>query len=202
MGPNPYSNHDDFNITPPQHAGEIPVPRSLWPTVIGTVGIIYAVLMGTCSVCGLFTPQMYSWFASLEAKDGNQDVTLEVAARVAQQYQIHLVGLYALAILGLAILLIASIALIRRRAWSRTGLFVWSVIELFLTAASIGLQWAMAQTADQILTVEATAAEAQEAWLQAIVGAVVTGFISIILPIFNLIWFMRSKIKLETASWP
>jgi hypothetical protein len=179
-------------VAPPTQAGPIPVepPRSKWPTVLGIIAIVLAVL-GLLSLLGqvlvLLVPHPPS---------ASQPAVLEPPAAV----KAIITPLWAAVSV---LLLVGGIALVNRRRWSARALVGWAIGDLLLTLVGFGGMLLNTPASQQM--------SQQNAAMPPGYGGVGTMFfmtmmcfgtaIGLTPPIFALVWFGRKKIRDEVARW-
>lgn len=186
---------------PPQRPGRLPVRRTVWPTVLGVIAIVYAGLMMLCNVSGFIVSTLYKWLAGFLGSMGQPDRAIEITADVADKYQAMFIVYSILAIGASLWLLLASISLVKRRPGSSRSIIAWSIVEFVLQCASIGLQVVLTKAVADVLRGEGLGRQATETYVMAVINGCSMLVVSIALPIFMLIWFSRAKIKAEIASW-
>jgi hypothetical protein len=166
-------------------------PRS-WPTVVGTISIIWATLNMMCGLCGVLSPVMMSRFMkSAEAQLGPMPEVMKPGTA-----QIALAGM---GFLWAILLLVAGIMLTLRKPIARPMHLVYSagaiVLSIAATAAAI---MAQLRIADWV------ASNPDNKWAQqqnSTMSFIVLG-VAIVLglawPVFCLVWF--GLVKRGTAE--
>ena len=206
---------------PPTQPTALPVVERLpsWPTVLGTIAIVFGALGIVCSGSTALTSSQFQSAAtmpatrptvmpaptSLPAATATQSVTIAYATKLgpSEEWQRWRVGT-SLASIGFSFVLIATgIGLITRRSWAARLSRIWAALKLVLAvAASIGM-YLMLQ--EELGAVQGSAGPGMPpAGLVAVFGAVVPLFVFLwdaAVPVFMLVWFGRAKIKTEVARW-
>ena len=180
-------------LTPPTQAPLPPVRASVWPTVVGIIGIIYASLglFGTfCGLAFLFVlPSYADWFQSIGMSE--QEVQEMQTAMPPATWSVFasVVGL-ALVIL----LFVGAVRLLRRQASGARlcALWSWMIIPWTIIATVITLVFHF--------NVPEPSGGRWEQIGTAIIGAIGT-VIGLVLPVFMVIWFSRPTIKSQVAQW-
>jgi hypothetical protein len=188
-------------LTPPRKQGELPRAKTAWPNAVGIVGIVYAILMLMCSCGGLFTPQIFRWQADFEANVGQPDPSTDITADVTEKYQGAYIVAGSLSVLSTTVLLVSSIALVRRRRWSRAGLLTWIVVEVVLTFANLALHHRVTRDIVTEMQASGLSDKVSMAWWSMMGSAIGVSIVGMILPLFLLAWLNRSKIKHEINGW-
>ncbi len=180
-------------FTPPTQAPPPPVRASVWPTVVGIIGIIYASLglFGTfCGLAFLFILLSYAdWLESFGISEQEVQEMQASMSPVSWTVFTSLVGL-ALAIL----LFVGAVRLLRRQAPGAKLCALWSWIII---------PWTIIATV--ITLVFHFKAPAPSGGLGQQVGTailtVITAVLGLVLPVFMVIWFSRATIKSQVAQW-
>jgi hypothetical protein len=194
--PPPFVKH-----TPPTHAALLPAVPRAWPTVIGVIGVIYGSLMLVCNCGGVFTLRIFRWLNDFAVRSGEPDLVLQIQVRVLERIQALFIVHSVLAMAASAWLLIASIGLIRLRAWARRGLIAWATAELCLILSSLTLQAVLTGMTVRILQRESPDEDAAMVWVESALTMAATVLFSVVLPVFLLVWFYRARIRQEVAAW-
>ena len=192
---------DDTPAPPTSGIPELEVPASRWPTVIGVVCIILASIGLMCSCVGYFNVPLQRMGVEWAAKSGQADAVAEAQLRAAERFNIFFIAVLTVGV-GLTIwLLVAAIALLRRRRSSRVQLIAYAMTSLFMLSLDIALQ---------ILTFQAAAAELNqldqgqrvgEIWVSHVVQGFFIVLFGVAFQVFLLVWFSRARIKDEVATW-
>jgi len=155
---------------------------STWPAVIGIIAIVWAALYLLGGLCllsgGIFS--FVSWVMHTNVPAPDMSLAIRFGAVMSLVLK--------------SCLMILGIGLVRRRFWAAHWFRVWAVVEMvaFVAGAVIGhmmYQQQLATMAHQRIghtPVFAWGCSLLLAWT---------------LPVFVLIWFSRSKIKQEVATW-
>ncbi len=180
-------------LTPPTQAPPPPVRASVWPTVVGIIGIIYASLglFGTC--CGLtilfILPSYTDWLQRIGMSEQEVQEMQTSMSPVSWTVPASVVGV-ALTIL----LFVGALRLLRRQASGARlcALWSWMIIPWTIIATVITLVFHFNTPApsgglgQQIGTAIVT-----------VIGTV----IGLVFPVFVVIWFLRPTIKSQVAQW-
>lgn len=200
--------NDEFDApvseAPPTTWQAEPTP-STWPTVIGVIGIVVSIiglLMSTCTLAVPLGMPMLKKFA--EGQPDLQKTIDQVAADTGP-----LAVLFVLILINMALCvywLIGSIKLLKRRPSAIGMLRIYAVLEIVRVV--LGTGWTvmnqMSVSAVQSTEgVDATQAQAEQAMQTVqVISTVCIGLpLSLIIPVFMLIWFSRQVIKADVATW-
>ncbi len=166
---------------------------SRWPVIFGAVGILTAgisLLGGACnvllpgSILGAAAP---AWLIS------------ETPASLRPWNRLLDIGGFALA----GLLLVASIGLLRRRAWSVRAAVYWAAIKSVFAAGDTVVTTITFWQAIPLLQRQLPPGSLTPRLVDVLLAGVVS--ISLILglstPVFVLLWFRRAKIRQEMATW-
>ena len=192
---------EPVSSAPPVEAGPIEPQQTKWPTVIGVIGIVFSSLGLFCSCAGFLAVPLQRMGVEMQRSAGRTDPFAEAQLAVAQQFQIPMIVLIAIALVPTIWLLCASIMLVRRQQRARVHFIGWALASLLMLALNIGLQILMAQA---MLVELEKAGESQlvgRIWLTAGIQAVVTLLLSLATQGFILFWFSRRKITQEVSQW-
>jgi hypothetical protein len=176
-------------------------PQSSWPTVIGVILIVHAVLGSLCACGSFFTVALQQWGAEMAAQSGQNPRAAEIQVGVAESVQLFT---YAMGVIGLAMViweLINGIGLCRRSASSRGSNIAWSIVELLILVLFMAFQAIVIKWQRDQLIAEGFNKEADQAMFGGAFGLCFGLVWSAAVPVFLLIWFSRRKIKDEVASW-
>jgi hypothetical protein len=181
---------------PPIYAGPLAGPprRTVWPTVIGIIAIVWASVGLLGGACGLLMP---SAVGQIAASSGDK-------AMLDLQKQGPWMTVSSLASVGLAgLLLAAGIGVVSRRPWARKSFLVWAVIDIIWVGAGSLFTYKAMQTqfATMVQDPNVPASVAAMGKGFAGVGAGLGACVGLLLPIFALIWFSRAVVKAEIAQW-
>jgi hypothetical protein len=154
-----------------------PARRTVWPIVLGTIALISG---------GLSTPVLF--------RDMARTVGPAAASPGAASGDMREINLAIR--MGLAIWLIwGSIDLLRRRAVAKKSLQSWAAIRVILLSITL------VQVIANLFGALPQARSAQDWTSNGFAVAAFVIWMSVILPIFMLVWFGREKIKEEVAGW-
>lgn len=181
------------SFTPPTQAPPPLVRASVWPTVVGIIGIIYASLGLFGTFCGLaflfILPSYADWLQSFGMSEQEVQEMQTSMLPVSWTVFTSLVGL-ALVIL----LFVGAVRLLRRQASGARlcALWSWMIIPWTIIATVI------------TLVIHLNAPVPSGGLGQQIGAAIVTvieAAIELVLPVFMVIWFSRATIKSQVAQW-
>ncbi len=181
------------SFTPPTQAPPPLVRASVWPTVVGIIGIIYASLglFGTfCGLAFLFILLSYAdWLESFGISEQWMQEMQASMSPVSWTVPASLVGL-ALVIL----LFVGAVRLLRRQASGARlcALWSWIIIPWTIIATVITLVFHF--------NAPAPSGGPGEQIVGAIAGVIGT-VIGLVFPVFVVIWFSRPTIKSQVAQW-
>lgn len=179
-------------IAPPTVAVPYQAPESSWPTVVGVIGIIYAGLGLLGNVCGVvviaFAPQYIEWLQNMGMSDADAQ---EMESDLSINAWLVISGIFGFALV--IMLLVGSIKLLKRsqKGAKLCKLWAWISIPWILigSAISFAVQSPIPKSPTHVEQ------------LIAVIGAAIGFIFVLVLPIFMTIWFARSKIKSDIASW-
>ena len=196
---------------PPTYAGPIgPVgPTSRWPKVMGIISIILGAggALGNCF--GVVTPLLMGAFQDVikdampQGAGPDPFATLEAV----EKYIPWSIALQVL-LLGLSVLLlVAGIALVRRRRWSIKGAAMWAILKILAGVPSAVLGYLSFKATMEAMQ-NVPNMNQMDAGMMSMMGSV-GGMATVVggllwgcaFPAFILIWFSRRKIKEEVAGW-
>jgi hypothetical protein len=178
---------------PPTRAGAIPIepPRSTWPTVLGIIAIVLAVL-GLLSLLGqavmLVVPH-----PPAASQPAYPEPPAVVKAIVTPMWA-------ALSVL----LLVGGIGVANRRRWSARALVGWAIGDVVLTLVGLG------GTLMSMPAVQQQMSQQNAGMPPGFGGVFMVGLMvamcfgaafGLVPPVFALVWFGRRKIKDEVAGW-
>ena len=178
--------------------------RSSWPTVIGIIGIVIAILALLGSGCMMAMPALTGWMRS--AFEDQPEVQKSIDQMLASMGSPGAMVVFAAINLVLAVfLLVGSIKLLKRRRAARSMLMMYAGLEA--VRVIVNLVYSMKVQADALAAMSegADTPQLQAEEMGQTVGLYIGGCFGLIMglamPIFLLIWFMRSPIKNEVAGW-
>ncbi len=192
-------------MTPPVRQGDVPEPRSRWPTVIGIIAVVFGVLgvLGGCS--GLvFNVFAAIWGSSMQWMPEAQKALFEVMRQYVVPTSISMVVATVLA----AWLLVAGIGVLRHRPWSRGATVGWAVAKIIYAIPASVLGYfhykAQLEAMEQAAIDSGTPIPTGIFTIMQSVGAAMMGW-SILwvwaLPLFLIIWFRWAPVKTEVERW-
>ena len=170
--------------------------QSVWPNVIGVIGIIYAI--GGIIAAGLQALSMLivdwvSEFAPPEAKAQMEPMT---------EHWLTLVAIAAVSALIAIILLVGSSGLVSRKAWSRPVLLGWAAMKILMMVLASVHGYLMSH--DMMTATQTQQATGPPAFIFDWFMLVSTLFNFVLytaFPIFMLVWLNLSGPKRDVATW-
>lgn len=191
---------NDFNspIAPPTHIdANLQQPQqTAWPTILGTVMLVFGILAMLGACLGSVTPLLADLFASILPDEEDAMLVAGGWAWFVVSSSIVLMSLAGLQITG-------GLGLLRRRAWAVRASVIWAIAKIVVVTVNIvpNYMMQMQQMSEQNDT--AGLPGGTESFVLAIlILSVLFGLLwGWALPVFSLFWFARSKIKQETAQW-
>jgi hypothetical protein len=204
-------------LAPPTTPG-IVVPagrrhRTIWPTVIGIICLVYAALTGLASLYGVLTSLMASMmFGSTPQANPEHVARLARWSYVAagtKGANVLIMGLLVWAAIELILRSPRAARLMRGWAWAQVLFVVWVIFvnSMFYVAQADVMFDAMSRATPPPGATTMPAVPAMTGMRSAMVGAylamsLVTGLgWGWPLPIFVLIWLRRPTVHDETAQW-
>jgi hypothetical protein len=174
--------------------------RSTWPTVIGTISIVFGALGVLFSLCGAFG-QMFMG-SMMQGVGGQNTQTQQMADAIKAAAPYQLIAAI-LTLIPAVLLLISGIGLVQRRRYGARLSITWAVLRMVfgLAAAFVNVR------AQQIIMqqVSSSGGPTPPSGMMLFTGlfGLVFGIAwAWAYPIFILIWLNRRVIKQETATWP
>ena len=180
-------------FTPPTQAPPPPVRASVWPTVVGIIGIIYASLGLFGAFCGLAYPWILPWYVDVLRSFGTSEQ--EVQEIEASMPPVDWTVLTSVVGLALVILLfVGAVKLLRRQAPGARlcALWSWMIIPWTIIATVITLVF-------HFNTPVPSGGPGQQ--IGTAILTVITAVLGLVLPVFMVIWFARPTIKSQVAQW-
>jgi hypothetical protein len=187
----------------PEPSGDFGVPAEppAWPKGIGVFSIVWASLGLTCGGCGLASlaaqAPMYEWGRQQQAKAGRDPGPMP---------QVFLAGPpefagMAVSVVGVAVLLAAGIALVRRRPAGRTLHLVYAGISILGTLMGLAFAVSRSGAVQAYITAHPDDPFVRNnpmARVGSSIGvALATSLIALIYPTFIAIWFLLVKRRPE-----
>ena len=181
------------SFTPPTQAPPPLVRASVWPTVVGIIGIIYASLGLFGTFCGLaFLFILLSYADWLESFGIPEQEVQEMQASMSPVSWTVLASVVGLALVIL--LFVGAVRLLRRQASGARlcALWSWLTIPWTIIATVITL----------VLHFDAPVPSGgQGEQIGTAIVTVIVALIELVLPVFMVIWFARATIKSQVAQW-
>lgn len=189
-GPDPRLAH------PPLLPGQLPAPRTVWPTVLGIIGIVFGSLGALAGAWGTIAPVLmenipFFRTAGFDPFAGVRDWRTELVV-------INLVT----ALLGVQ-LAIGAYMLMKRKPAARATLLLWALAKCVIVVAAsyVGYQINQAQWASMRASGVGPPVMSGFMTFGSIVGVVFGIGWGWALPAFIVGWFMRPAINHEVATW-
>ena len=123
--------------SPPSEVGELPPDPSRWPTVIGVSSIILASLGLAGGCCGMASPFISGFFLDMAADGGQMSAAQLEQMRAAQPPILWVIPASLIGLALATLLLLAAIAILRRRSTGVTLCKIWAWINIPWAAISI-----------------------------------------------------------------
>lgn len=183
-------------LAPPTLPGELSVRRldSSWPHLIGVICMVIGVLGIFAGVLSIVGSYWSDWMGEM-MNDAEVTATLNVSA----QWRYVLISISVLKALLAGILVMTGILIARRKSNGRKWSVRYSLLQILFAFISCGVALLMqSQSLAELTSITPEQASASDL---ASFGAVAGFFWTLILPIFLLLWFRRSKIKQEVVDW-
>ncbi|HRQ72942.1 MAG TPA: hypothetical protein PLU35_07935 [Phycisphaerales bacterium] len=177
-----------------------------WVAVLGILSIVFGVL-GALSKCwGMATPLFFSmmdrFFASMPEEEVPEAVGQSFSMMGAYAWPIAGVSLLKTVVAGL--LVAVGIGLLKQRAWAPAWAIRYAVLDMVLTLGE-GTLGALAQVAqmDAMQAADPTAFGPIGRWTTLIAyGSVGLGvLVSLVWPVFLIVWFTRRRVREQTSTW-
>lgn len=195
-------------MSPPVYGGEIPAPPKTWPTVIGVIMIIVAVLGLLQNMCGGVVSVLMPAIQSGMPAEANDDPVFAAQMDLTMRYMpFYVANAVILIVLGV-LLLMAGISMLKRRLRAVKYSRIWAVARiLWAIPAAVITYFITIETFKAIEQAAANAGQPMPAGLIGFmqmlgpVGAAVQLVVWCALPVFLLIWLSLSNVKNEVAKW-
>ena len=194
---------------PPSVAGAMPTMPSTWPMVIGVVMIVLASMGMLAYGCGAVINTVWPLTMSkLAQSQAGQDPAITAQLDLSRRFMAWNVS-NAIVSAGLSFtLLMAGVAVVRRRPWCARLSVVWAIARVLWAIPASYVGYCIAIESFQAM--EKASADAGRPMPNGFgvimhslgaVGVAISLVVACALPAFVLIWFSRSKIKNEIAQW-
>lgn len=180
-------------IPPAFDMGEMP-PTAKWPKNLGIIAIVLGACGSLAGMCAVGSIALSSKFLSMAAgqQSGRGGPSTEHMMAVIEKFKGPMIAQAIVASLVALILLYAGILLIKRRPNAVSVVKLWAVIKTLISIFGTvvgyyyGLELSKTEGSSTIFHMVTT----------------VLGFVwAMALPIFMFIWFARSSVREEVASW-
>ncbi|MCW5777251.1 MAG: hypothetical protein KIS87_12505 [Phycisphaeraceae bacterium] len=203
-------SQSEFQGSPPTAPGRMvarvaPGPPA-WVAVLGVLSIVFGVL-GALSKCwGIATPLFFGimerFFASLPNEEMPEAVGQSFSMMGAYAWPIAGVSLLKTIVAGL--LVAVGIGLLKQRAWAPAWAIRYAVLDMVLTLGE-GALGALAQVAqmEAMQAADPTAFGPIGGWTTLIAyGSVGLGVLmSLVWPVFLIVWFTRRRVREHVSTW-
>jgi hypothetical protein len=168
---------------------------AVWPMTIGVLGITFSTfgIMGGCVT--IAAPWIIRAFAEKMPEKDRATLTM-----FDQWTSWIVIDAVAWLVLSIA-MVIACINLMRHRGSSRSLILIWAILKIGYSLGDSVLSYVMATSAFS-QSENASPAPGGFLGLVGISGAVLNFLFYAALPVVMIIWFSRTKIKSEMATWP
>jgi len=176
--------------TPPMQ----PVPsgdRSTWPTVLGTIAIIFGAGGILGGVWGIVSPAVME--ALVSSAPGPAPESFREMLDVMSAWRVWTTPLALLGIGAAGLLLAAGVLVIKRRPKATKALKMWAVLRIVLVLAGCALGLVLQNSLKDV----SGAPPLQIAWVIALFGLLW----GCALPVFILVWLTREGVKTEIRRW-
>ena len=160
-------------------------PKS-WPKVIGIISITWASVVGLgCNACAAFMPQIMGRIIPEDMKKDGLPPNLTPNP--------IMYGAIGLGVLVSILLLVAGIALVRRKRSGRALHLVWAVLGCLMAVLGLYMQWRMNGEVQVWMQQHPDSQFAKQAASQGdigpIIGYVMGAVFGLAYPVFCLVWF-------------
>lgn len=187
---------------PPIQSGDIQLPGSKWPKLLGIISIIFGVGGILQSIAAPFTAALTRSSMQAFVEQGADQARVDDYLTKLQSNAYLGGGIYL--VLGV-ILLVGGIMLLKRKPMSSLVLQAWAVLKILGGGFMIFKSMAIQKTQMDIMFSATAGNEAEmigNITKYAVWFGLAFGFIWLAaLPIFFLIWFNREKIKTQMSEW-
>ncbi len=186
-------------LAPPTQPGQLGTrgEGKSWPSVLGTIAIIFGVLGILGGIFGLFGPAIMRAVSSVMPK--NAPTGLEAYDDWSGWMRASSV----VAMLIAALLLVGGIRLYRRRGSSVRIIRRWAVIKIVYAIGATAVNYQIQQEQFEAMA-QGGGGAATPVQMAGVMAAVTVG-ISVLwlcaLPVFMLIWLSRRKVREEFGGW-
>ncbi len=167
-----------------------------WPMVVGIISIVWGSLGVICNGCGALSPVLGNAMVNMVPPEQQEQMRQQMAASSSAP----MIAVAVLSVLLSILLIVAGVMTLRRQAIGRPMHLGWAAIGTLTALAGVFFGWANAQAMQQQMPpgADATQAAAQQAGM---VGGLVFGLcLSLIYPIFCLVWFGAMGKKPEVGA--
>ena len=203
--------------TPPIEGAFVPDKRSVWPTVIGIITIIFgslgAAYNGLCSPAGMIMAGAFKpMFEDMAQSAPGAGMEMQVAQIEAMsRYLPASLVVYLTSTILSVLLLIGGIGVLRRRGWSGRTLNIWAILRILQAIPAVIVTYLMNDAMFEAMEEAAASGGGATAQMPSGIFSVMAtvGLAAVIiqlliywaLPVFVLIWFSRRVIREEVAEW-
>ena len=197
MDEQPLSNPPAMH--PPMMPGINAAPRSVWPSVLGIVAMVFGVLGTLQGGLGLLAPIFLGRFRTFVSS------TAQGADPLAgfDQHKTEMTISALLTIAAGTWLVAGAILLVQRMRAARIVLLSWAAIKMGVVVFGAWLGYIMNQAQFAAMQQSGTVPPGMTGMMgvMSAVGAVIGIAWGWCLPIFMIIWFMRPKVRRDIATW-
>ncbi|UCD76346.1 MAG: hypothetical protein JSV91_05360 [Phycisphaerales bacterium] len=178
---------------PPTVGAPVIQRQSAWPTVVGVIAIVWAILSYLGACFNLVMPWFLPVYHELVSRSMPPSEIRVLEATVPPAEWAIITGLVALILATL--LTVGAVRLLKRRQSGATLCNLWAAVSVFWVFAGLAI--------NSLLMISRGGEELLNSpmIIGAILGACVGLGIGCALPVFMLIWFSRLAIREEVAEW-
>ncbi len=191
------TDQQSTDMAPPSGVGELPPNPSRWPTVIGVISIVLASLGLAGGCCGMVSPFISGFFIDMAADAGQLPAEQIQQMRASQPPAVWVIPASLIGLALATLLLLAGIAILRRRPSGANLCKVWAWINIPWAAismiASAYLQMRVPQDSQPM--------GMGFQYVGLAFGICFTLLFGLGFPLFMLLWFSRATIKDEEDAW-
>ncbi len=183
-------------VAPPTQPGTIAAPQrpANWPTVIGTIAIVFGCLGSLQGVLGALSPLTTSLFSPFMIKG---------QAEVIQQTAVWNVASSLVGLVIAVLLLIGGIRITRKQLRAVLLLQCWAIAKILFALVATVVGYRSAQLQLEVVQNDPNVANFGAGFFSVFgaIGMIIGALWLCALPVFILVWFSRNKIKCEVAGW-
>ncbi len=189
------------NLTEPSHPPTTPATpplqpgptfgRSTWPTVLGTIAIIFGAGGILSGAWALVAPTVME--ALVSSGPGSPPESLREMLDVMSAWRVWTTLLALLGVGAAGLLLAAGVLLIKRRRKAISALRIWGVLKISLAVAGSAFGLVLQDTLREVTEAPSMAFAEVMTVFGLLYGCA--------LPVFCLIWIARERVKTEIRRW-